>query len=384
MNIKECEESISFLKARSLLKLRPLYSSMIVSLKWKFVDQDITAYTNGITITIGTGFWSKLDTKERLFIMLHEICHILLMHIARFISLKSKAKNAEIYNHAADYFINLMLLDDNDNDLFEMPKGDLKGLCDDKYTDMSTDEIYKQLMKDPNTKQQCNGIGLDLKPDKASNDAGNKAEVLDIVKNAVTKDKASGHSKSGVFSDALQVLFKEPKINWKSALKKYATQMFKTGKGYQRLHRRTMFNKKLYIKTPRTDVRIEDMLIYIDVSVSCSDQDITDMLTELNYIVKKFKPKKVVFSTFNTEICETFIIKSLKDIPTTIKVRGGTEVQVCIDHVNQYKDPVSLAIIMSDAWTDPFNTPNKVPLLMLVINNPNYTKDGVKVIHYEA
>lgn len=382
MNTKECEESLSFLKAKALLKLRPLYSSMVVSIKWKFVDQDITAHTDGISVTVGIKFWSKLDNKERLFLMLHEICHVLLMHVVRFQSLKAKAKDAAMYNAAADYFINLMLLDDNTKELYAMPKGESAGLYDEQYRDMSTDEIYKLLIKN-NTKVPLSGMEGDLKSSKHSNDIGKKAEVLDIIKNAVMKDKNAGFNRSDIFSDALDTLFKEPKINWKSALKKYATQLFRIGKGYQKLHRRTMFNKKLYIKTPRTDVRIEDVLIYIDVSVSCSNEDITNMLTELHYITKKFKPKKILFSTFNTEICETFTIKSLKDIPTTIKVRGGTEVQVCIDHINQYKSPVSVAIIMSDAYTPSFSVPNKVPLLMLVINNPDYEKDKVKVIHYE-
>ena len=376
---KECEDLLVLLKSRSLLKVRPLFSSMVVSIKWSFVDDDeLTACTNGISICIGIKFWSELaSNKERLFLMLHEICHIILMHVERFQSLSIKNKNANLYNMAADYFINLMLITEDTNSMLTMPNG---GLYDESFSGLSTEEIYKKL---PNNWGDNKNYNPDLKPDKETSSKAKTEEVKSIIKGAMGKDSSRNYgSSSTILMNDLAIVFKESKVNWKSALKKYATQLCPKGRSYARPSRRTMFNKRLYIKTPKQDVKIEDMLVYIDVSYSCTEKDVLNMLSELNYIFKNFKPNEILFSSFNTDIRETFSIKSLVDFPATMKISGGTDVQCCIDHINAHTRPVSVAIILSDFYTDKFNKPDKVPLLMLCINHENFTSNNGKVIHY--
>ena len=380
LSLKECEELLTLLKARSLLKLRPLYSSMVVSVKWSFVDDDSeTAFTDGISITIGIKFWSKLDNnKERLFLMLHEICHIILMHTMRYKSFSINDKNANIYNMAADYFINLMLLTEDDNSMLEMPLG---GLYESDYSGLSTEEIY-QLLINSSIKAPVS-FNPDLKPSKDTSSKGKQEEIKSHIKSGMDKQTSNSYGMgSSILMNDLAIAFKESKVNWKAALKKYATQLYPKGKSYSKPSRRTMFNKRLYIKTPTQDLRIEDMLVYIDVSYSCTQDDILDMLSELNFIFNNLKPKEILFSSFNTKIVETFSIKSLTDFPDTIGISGGTDVQCCIDHINAHKRPVSVAIILSDFYTDRFNKPDKVPLLMLCINHENFTSSNGKVIHY--
>lgn len=390
MNQEELRKSLSLVKSTALLKCHNFYSSIIVSLKYKFVDENITAHTNGCTVTIGIGFWSELNDKERLFLLLHETMHIILMHVQRFKDLSYKDKNPELYNLAADFFINLTLKNDNNNGAYQLIEG---GCLDQKYTGFSTEEIYKDLLQKITSKNNGNsnpngigGIGNDLAPDNKTGDSLEQKEVENIIKSAAIQNaRNKDYSSSTVFMNEITLLLIEPpRVNWKTALQRYMNVKFRKGRTYQKPNRRTMFNRKLCIKAPKTDVRIGDLLVYIDVSGSCEESDIKNMATELYHIMAMYKPDSILFSTFNTEIQQTFKLTTPKDIPTDLMISGGTEIQCVTDHINAHKNKgskVCVSILMSDFWSGHWDKP-ETPLIMLVVNNPDFISDYGLVIHY--
>ena len=388
-------EQLSKTKSKCLLNLNPFYSSVIVAIKYKFVsDKSITAHTNGVSVTIGEQFWDKLNSKERIFLVLHEISHIILDHVGRGKRFRNNMMKLQIWFLACDYFINLTLVDDNTNNKYQFIKN---GLLNKKYKDMSTDEIYKKLIEEQKNNPRKIQLLIeseqplkdDMEMSSGSDSSGSdeykeeEAKVRSIVKSAISQNRNQKFSNSSSFMSELELLLDPPKVNWKTLLSRYMHMKFKKGKNYARPHRRTMFNKKLYIKTYKTDVKLGDLLVYIDVSGSCTVEDITNMASELKHIVAQYKPDSIVFSSFNTAICETVVINSLEDVPTKMRISGGTNVQSCIDHINNHKSRVCLSVIMSDFYTPAFNEPENVPLLMLAINNPTYDPGFGTVINYD-
>ena len=66
-----------------------------------------TACTNGSEIYFDIEFLSKLDSKERLFVLCHEIYHVVMMHM-----LKLQNRNPAMFNIATDMEVNYMLKQD--------------------------------------------------------------------------------------------------------------------------------------------------------------------------------------------------------------------------------------------------------------------------------
>lgn len=59
---------------------------------------------------IGTKFWNESNEEERLFILAHELCHVIFDHQKRFRSFASKIKNQAVCNAGMDVSINEMLV----------------------------------------------------------------------------------------------------------------------------------------------------------------------------------------------------------------------------------------------------------------------------------
>jgi predicted metal-dependent peptidase len=76
-----------------------------------------------------------LNDDEVLGVLAHETMHIALAH-----GIRLMGRDHTIWNFACDFAINLVLQETG----FTLPKG---GLLDDKYKEMSADQIYELLMK---------------------------------------------------------------------------------------------------------------------------------------------------------------------------------------------------------------------------------------------
>jgi len=373
------KKDLGRIKARGMLKLNGFYASLLMSIKSEFSsDESITAYTDGLSITIGEVFWDSLNDKQKLFLLLHEINHIILKHPLRASLLKFEEVNFKLWNAACDFFINLMLMDDNNLDAYEFIDG---GCLNEEYRDMGTEEIYQILKKEGGT-PPSGGIGSDIKVSKVTGSSEAKVVVDSLVKTAISNNKGT-YSSNNSFTNQLKTYFEPSQVNWRVLLSQYMHVMFKASKSYAKPNRRTAWNKKLILKAPKTETKLGDLLVYMDVSGSCSDEDIIDMFSELHHIMSKYKPDSIVFSTFNTSIQETFVIKGVDDIPPNLEVSGGTEIQCVIDHIDKHPNKVCLSVLMSDMWSDEFTKPKNTPLLMLVVNNPEYKSNIGEVIYYK-
>lgn len=125
-----------------------------------------TACTNGSEIYFDIEFLSKLTQEERLFVLCHEIYHIVMMHMLRL-----QNRNAKLFNIATDMEVNYMLRQDGltaPSNLF-FPDSDHEG--------ESAEEHYERILKKMK-KQMKNGgsdsnSGKGGQNDNSSNSSGN-------------------------------------------------------------------------------------------------------------------------------------------------------------------------------------------------------------------
>ena len=102
-----------------------------------------TALTDGTNIYFDIDFYTRLDSKERLFVLAHEVWHNALLHFVR-----RENRNPDIWNVATDCEINYALSRDG----FVMPNG----LCYPCRSDEGkcAEDIYDHLIKEQNSKKK--------------------------------------------------------------------------------------------------------------------------------------------------------------------------------------------------------------------------------------
>ena len=155
------EVDIEKIKRRMLIKY-PFFGSIVANVEYKESKLFDTAATDGEIVYYNSDFLRKLDFKEQLFVMAHEIGHIAFNHIKR-----SEGKDNNIWNLAADAVLNKYL----EGDGLSIIDGGVN-MPDAKNYDV--EELYDKLLKE--RKQQKQGNSQNQNPEHAqkSNDPQNQ------------------------------------------------------------------------------------------------------------------------------------------------------------------------------------------------------------------
>lgn len=134
----------------------PFFGELLSKCRFLYDHPQITTMaTDGQNIFISSQFSAGLTEDQRVFILCHEVLHIVLLHHLRMRELKDAA-NAKKWNYACDYELNPLLVADGLLSAAEVkgqaPKG-IQALYDEKYIGKSAETIYKMLGdgEDPNT-----------------------------------------------------------------------------------------------------------------------------------------------------------------------------------------------------------------------------------------
>jgi predicted metal-dependent peptidase len=112
----------------------PFFGSLALTLQHKSNATIGTCATDGKTLQYNPDFIDSLTPNEKLFLYLHEICHIILGH-----SVRRGTRDPKLWNIAGDHAVNLLLRDSVD---LSRPEG---GLCNTDYSGLSAEEIYTKL-----------------------------------------------------------------------------------------------------------------------------------------------------------------------------------------------------------------------------------------------
>ncbi len=142
-----------------LLLTQPFFGNMATGLQIILTDAEnhawcSTAATDGRRLYMNRGFVSRLTFDELLFVVAHEVLHVVYDHLSR-----RQGRDPEYYNMAADYVINYTLVK---NKIGTMPP---VGLFKEEYNDeMTSEQIYDLLMKNQVTiemplDQHLDGMG---------------------------------------------------------------------------------------------------------------------------------------------------------------------------------------------------------------------------------
>lgn len=333
---------------------------------------------------INPKWFEKLTSNEKMFVVLHEILHIALLHLLR------KKEPVQIWNIATDLAINSFLeYAGFDPDRLEVicvfPKhfGFEENLSEEEYfrlliqnkekVDKVIDKImkqsssfYKNIYKGSEKSDNQEGkMNSDQKGDEVKKgvdheniDSSKKQEDIVERKSGIENYKgfdehkyderkisndekkkiidkyrrvlisASKEMKRGKFPGWFKSLIEElenPKVNWKELLRKFVKQTVKTKEDWRRPNKRYLpYN----IILPSKYQKILNLVIAIDTSGSISDEDLKEFVSEVNAIMKSFEAYNILLIQNDTKIQyvreirypDTLRIEDLK-----MRGRGGTD-----------------------------------------------------------
>ena len=97
------------------MKKYPFYALLLMKIKLSIDENCETAYTDGHRIAFSPKFLGEIDDKELLFVLMHEILHVALLHCSK--SRMSKMPNQENANIACDIVVNSNILYSSGMDL---------------------------------------------------------------------------------------------------------------------------------------------------------------------------------------------------------------------------------------------------------------------------
>ena len=331
-----------------LLLRHPFFGNMATRLRILAADDWLpTAAVDGRNLYFNTQFFNAMSNKEIEFVVAHEILHMVFDHLGR-----REERNPMLYNIAADYIVNNLLVRDR---IGAKPKI-VDCFQDFKYEGWTSEEVYEELFKEAekNGEEFLKQLGemldehLDNEEDGDGGDPGEEGK--DGKGNAVSK-KPAKYSKeemkkikdevkeamlnaaqaagAGNVPAGVQRMIKEltePKINWRELLRQQIQSTIKSDYTFSRPSRKGQMSGAILPGMNFSETI--DICIGLDMSGSIGNAQAADFLGEVKGIMDEYKDYKIKIWCFDTEVYgeDDFSADDGRDLlEYEIKGGGGTD-----------------------------------------------------------
>lgn len=321
------KEQIVTARIAMLLKM-PFLGNLATRLKLVNADKWLpTAATDGRHLFYNTKFVSMLNLNQLIFLIGHEIFHVIYEHMDR-----RNDRQPDIWNVACDFAVNADLIQHRYGEKITQVD-----ICyDPKYAGKTAEEIYNELYKnaekinmqqlidklldqhlDPEG-QKGKGQGDKDKDGKSGGEGEGPAPALspeerrqirDEIKEAILQ--AAQAAGAGNLPAGIKRLLKdltEPKMNWRELIRQQIESTFKNDFTWMRPSRRG-WHMDAVMPGMQTDPMI-DVCVSIDMSGSIGEEQARDFLSEIQGIMTQFTNYKLHVWCFDTEIYNPVVFTS--------------------------------------------------------------------------
>jgi predicted metal-dependent peptidase len=319
--------------------------------------------SNGNFIYINTGFWSTLTPKQRAFLLVHEMLHIFLEHGERCVEMMY---DGELWNEATDFNINAtcsgwyktenstsVSVSKRYTDYLEwIPKG----LRDQKYTAMSSDEIYRLLQTEPRQPAQFDFVITGDLDDTGEHDAIKTQIAKNVQTGVAAIENAKAMNAIGVNELGIVKMFeslKTPKVRWQDHLLPMLIANTPVYSTYTRVSRKSG-NGVIF---PTYTGNSINLFIGIDTSGSVTLEQTTRFVSEVKGLLESFDSYTVNIYSCDARAYEigTFTQDDGFDNIdwNRLKGGGGTVMGVLVDEAQdiQVNTPeLNICIIFTDGY----------------------------------
>jgi predicted metal-dependent peptidase len=331
-----------FQQTRSKLMINHAFFGALAMSTEMIRDDNIpTACTDMKKVWYNLQFLESLELEVVMFVLVHELMHIMLMH-----GLRRGMREPRLWNIAADHAINLMLKDMG----FKLWA---KCCCDPRFTGMGAEEIYDILHQEREERGgddadgDDDGIGGDLREPEDMSPV-ERAEIEQAIRQQIAQAAAMGRM-AGQMPSALERLVDgilSPPLPWQELLRKYATQYTTEDETWSRRNRRF---PHVYLPS-RWSERMGEIVIIGDTSGSMGNEVFAQIAAEINCINEFCKPERTRVVWADAEECSfEEVFEAGGEVVLHPKGGGGTDMRKPLRYVEQY-DPV-VCILITDGYT---------------------------------
>lgn len=350
------------------------YGLLLMNMKFGLDYDCKTAYTDAEYIRFSPKFMDELSDSELEFVLLHEVLHVVLKHCYR-----GRNYHQELFNIACDIVVNSNILKSKAMDLSYITLRKYgEAMHTVEYNEgylYTAEEVYEKLLSSAQ-KVMASGLFDDHSHwDEANGSNESKSRWDNIVLNAAQIEmqrQKNGKGCGGGLPPCIERLVKEltnSVINWRALLNDFLTFDI-TDYSFNPPDKR--FDEFFLPSFNEPEEKIEEILFMVDTSGSMSEDEITDVYSEINGAMQQYNNKitaKIGF--FDTDIYEPVPFSNVNDLKKIIpKGGGGTDFNAVMKYVKSLDEPPKALIIMTDgecSWPDESIIGN-IPLLW-VINN---------------
>lgn len=326
-------------RAKSRILLNHAFFGALLMSSRVIADSSIpTAATDMKDIFYNPDFFDALPPDELEGVLAHEVMHKAMEH-----GLRGHGRNPKLWNMAADYAINLILHESG----FKLPP---KVLLDDQYRDMSAEQIYDILNRNPDTRNRQFGdgeIGDDLREPQDSDDPQARAvaerQIRQQVAQAANIARMAGKLSGGLERFVDSVL--NPTVPWQDLLREYATRVTNDTESWNKRNRRF---SNLYLPA-RHNMRMGEIGVIVDTSGSISPDDLARVATEVEAIATMVKPERVRVIYVDAHLAGEQVFEEGETLDLKPCGGGGTDMRVGIDYLQLFDTHV--AIMLTDGYT---------------------------------
>lgn len=293
--IARCEKSTVM-----MVLTQPFFSNLLLSLTRHYTDAVPTMATDGVKLFINPSFAAELSDAEILGVFVHEAMHAGFAH-----PYTRGDRDPVRANMAMDYVINLEIKDfieGSGSSAIALPKG---ALIDEKYRGYCWQQVYNMLpesevqkMKDAMGQGKGGLVGDVMDGDLPTNPETGKpytAEEMQAVWKGRLVQSAQAARMQGKLPAGMARLVGEhinPRVPWRSVLRRFLTDTIKSDYDWMRPDRRYM-SEGFIIPDIGDDESAGEIVWVQDTSGSVDDEILGAFVSEFKALHKDIKPTKL-------------------------------------------------------------------------------------------
>lgn len=339
--------------------------------------QRAPAATDGVRICYDGELFGKYSLEDRMFILVHEILHVVLYH-----ALRLGARDPNLWNIACDYVVNGMIADHKQgNTGFATPKDAIQP--DPAFKGLSAEQVYDLLLQEAkdalaggkkqgkgkngrnwvrapgNAEGGGRGIQLDghepndvMEYDPSTNE-GKAASQVEREVGMETEKAIQSAKAAGQGSHLMTQLLREAQVQhepWYAHLRRFMTAVNEGEYNWARLNRRRMALHNLIAP----DIRVEKMgkiVISIDESGSLTDEVLSAIAAHTCAILRECNPKQVVVLRHTDCVTDEEVHDGPDyNFPLVRKSTGGTDFRPVFDRVEAEHGDAQVLIMFTDMY----------------------------------
>lgn len=387
-----------------LMRDQPFYSTIALRLEPKETDKIPTIAVDGKQLMYNKHFINALDNDEIIFVFCAEILRLVLRLMTR-----RNKRDPKIWHAAGSHVINLMLIRDR---IGKFP--DIGGLCDDRFKDMITEQVYSILEKEAKDNDQDgdgDGSGAPGNFDMSvtaneNNEKGdgqgemsidgdgnitvemsaNDIDDLDseMVAAMIEAAKTAAMKGAGTVPGEIQRMISEltePRINWRTFLREVANGQVMSDYTRKKPNRRLpMAQYRFAFPTMYSEDHVE-FTLGIDTSGSICQKMLNDFVSEVHGIVDSFSSFEIHIWCYDTKVYnhQVFTQDNIDDIDRyEIMGGGGTDFDANYRYMKKIDHTPTTFVNLTDGGTwDSWGDPDYCDAIF-IIHDQSFIQERIK------